>query len=117
MKSARKLQPNRSRLAYWRPSISVGVGLAKCCTLAPVWRRSSRSAASHVFTNCGKHLRDFRKRSTELLRLIDLDFSVAFSVLDLPPLNEYDMYIRSFGTANTRQVRFSDGSVVLEEST
>ncbi|XP_011606291.2 WD repeat-containing protein 60 [Takifugu rubripes] len=44
-----------------------------------------------------------KKRSTELLRLIDLDFSVTFSVLDLPPVNEYDMYIRSFGTANTRQ--------------
>ncbi|TWW70870.1 WD repeat-containing protein 60, partial [Takifugu flavidus] len=44
-----------------------------------------------------------KKRGTELLRLIDLDFSVTFSVLDLPPVNEYDMYIRSFGTANTRQ--------------
>ncbi|CAF94586.1 unnamed protein product, partial [Tetraodon nigroviridis] len=44
-----------------------------------------------------------KKRSAELLRLIDLDFSVAFSVLDLPPVNQYDMYIRSFGTANTRQ--------------
>lgn len=64
---------------------------------------------------CGKHLCGSRKRSTELLRLIDLDFSVTFSVLDLPPVNEYDMYIRSFGTANTRQVSISDGSVVLKE--
>ncbi|XP_039983566.1 cytoplasmic dynein 2 intermediate chain 1 isoform X2 [Xiphias gladius] len=44
-----------------------------------------------------------KKRSTELLRLIDLDFSMTFSLLDLPPVNEYDMYIRTFGTANTKQ--------------
>ncbi|KAM9826924.1 LOW QUALITY PROTEIN: cytoplasmic dynein 2 intermediate chain 1 [Neosynchiropus ocellatus] len=44
-----------------------------------------------------------KKRSAELLRLIDLDFSRTFSNLDLPPVNEYDMYIRSFGSANTRQ--------------
>ncbi|XP_029934941.1 WD repeat-containing protein 60 isoform X3 [Myripristis murdjan] len=44
-----------------------------------------------------------KKRSTELLRLIDLDFSVTFSLLDLQPVNEYDMYIKSFGTANTKQ--------------
>lgn len=62
-----------------------------------------------------ENISDSRKRSTELLRLIDLDFSVTFSVLDLPPVSEYDMYIRSFGTANTRQVSISDGSVVLKE--
>lgn len=56
-----------------------------------------------------------RKRSTELLRLIDLDFSVTFSILDLPPVNEYDMYIRSFGTANTRQVSLPGGFVLLIE--
>ncbi|XP_035272208.1 WD repeat-containing protein 60 isoform X3 [Anguilla anguilla] len=44
-----------------------------------------------------------KKRSAELLRLIDLDFSVTFSLLDLPPVNEYDMYIKSFGTTNTKQ--------------
>ncbi|KAI1889176.1 hypothetical protein AGOR_G00176380 [Albula goreensis] len=44
-----------------------------------------------------------KKRSTELLRLVDLDFSVSFSLLDLPPVNEYDMYIKSFGTTNTKQ--------------
>uniref|UniRef100_A0A8D0D0N3 Dynein 2 intermediate chain 1 n=1 Tax=Sander lucioperca TaxID=283035 RepID=A0A8D0D0N3_SANLU len=44
-----------------------------------------------------------KKRSTELLRLIDLDFSMTVSLLDLPPVNEYDMYIRTFGTANTKQ--------------
>ncbi|XP_063063164.1 cytoplasmic dynein 2 intermediate chain 1 isoform X2 [Engraulis encrasicolus] len=44
-----------------------------------------------------------KKRSNELLRLIDLDFSITFSLLDLPPVNEYDMYIKSFGTTNTKQ--------------
>ncbi|XP_028290803.1 WD repeat-containing protein 60 isoform X3 [Gouania willdenowi] len=44
-----------------------------------------------------------KKRSTELLRLIDLDFSQTFSLLELQPVNEYDMYIRNFGTANTKQ--------------
>ncbi|XP_052004513.1 cytoplasmic dynein 2 intermediate chain 1-like isoform X2 [Xyrauchen texanus] len=44
-----------------------------------------------------------KKRSEELLRLIDFDFSITFSLLDLPPVNEYDMYIKSFGTTNTKQ--------------
>ncbi|KAK7881757.1 hypothetical protein WMY93_030166 [Mugilogobius chulae] len=44
-----------------------------------------------------------KKRTTELLRLIDLDFTLTSSLLDLPPVNEYDMYIRNFGTANTKQ--------------
>uniref|UniRef100_A0A8C5RCQ7 Dynein 2 intermediate chain 1 n=1 Tax=Laticauda laticaudata TaxID=8630 RepID=A0A8C5RCQ7_LATLA len=44
-----------------------------------------------------------QKRSFELLRLIDLDFSVSFCLLDLPPVNEYDMYIRNFGKINTKQ--------------
>uniref|UniRef100_A0A670J5X0 Dynein 2 intermediate chain 1 n=1 Tax=Podarcis muralis TaxID=64176 RepID=A0A670J5X0_PODMU len=38
-----------------------------------------------------------------MLRLIDLDFSVTFCLLDLPPVNEYDMYIRNFGKINTKQ--------------
>ncbi|XP_059495553.1 cytoplasmic dynein 2 intermediate chain 1 isoform X2 [Stegostoma tigrinum] len=44
-----------------------------------------------------------KKRSAELLRLIDMDFSVSFSMLDLPPLNEYDVYIKNFGRTNTKQ--------------
>ncbi|XP_058251633.1 cytoplasmic dynein 2 intermediate chain 1 isoform X2 [Hemibagrus wyckioides] len=44
-----------------------------------------------------------RKRSSELLRLIDLDFSVTECLLDLPPVREYDLYIRSYGMANTKQ--------------
>uniref|UniRef100_A0A8C2SS54 Dynein 2 intermediate chain 1 n=1 Tax=Coturnix japonica TaxID=93934 RepID=A0A8C2SS54_COTJA len=44
-----------------------------------------------------------KKRIAELLPLIDLDFSVSFSLLDLPPVNEYDMYIRNYGKMNTKQ--------------
>ncbi|KAK5601079.1 hypothetical protein CRENBAI_004525 [Crenichthys baileyi] len=44
-----------------------------------------------------------KKRSTELLRLIDLEFSMTFSLLDIPPVSEYEMYIKSFGNANTKQ--------------
>ncbi|XP_009575873.1 PREDICTED: WD repeat-containing protein 60, partial [Fulmarus glacialis] len=55
-------------------------------------RQSSRSMASKQ-----------KKRSSELLPLVDLDFSVSFSLLDLPPVNEYDMYIRNFGKMNTKQ--------------
>ncbi|XP_010005347.1 PREDICTED: WD repeat-containing protein 60 [Chaetura pelagica] len=55
-------------------------------------RQSSRNIASKL-----------KKRSSELLPLIDLDFSVSFSLLDLPPVNEYDMYIRNFGKMNTKQ--------------
>ncbi|KAM6282557.1 cytoplasmic dynein 2 intermediate chain 1 isoform 2-T2 [Porphyrio hochstetteri] len=55
-------------------------------------RQSSRSMASKQ-----------KKRISELLPLIDLDFSVSFSLLDLPPVNEYNMYIRSFGRMNTKQ--------------
>ncbi|MCJ8731177.1 hypothetical protein PDJAM_G00196410 [Pangasius djambal] len=44
-----------------------------------------------------------KKRSAELLRLIDLDFSVTECLLDLPPVREYDLYIKSYGMANTKQ--------------
>ncbi|KFP80616.1 WD repeat-containing protein 60, partial [Acanthisitta chloris] len=55
-------------------------------------RQSSQSMASKQ-----------KKRASELLPLIDLDFSVSLSLLDLPPVNEYDMYIRNFGKMNTKQ--------------
>ncbi|KAG8573457.1 hypothetical protein GDO81_012417 [Engystomops pustulosus] len=44
-----------------------------------------------------------KKRSLEILRLVDLDFSSTFSLLDLPPVKEYEMYIRNFGKTNTKQ--------------
>ncbi|XP_076828350.1 cytoplasmic dynein 2 intermediate chain 1 isoform X1 [Brachyhypopomus gauderio] len=45
-----------------------------------------------------------QKRCAELLRLIDLDFSVTESLLDLTPVSEYDLYIKRFGSSNTKQV-------------
>ncbi|OCT73877.1 cytoplasmic dynein 2 intermediate chain 1 isoform X1 [Xenopus laevis] len=44
-----------------------------------------------------------KKRSTEILRLIDLDFSATLSLLDLHPVKEYEMYMRNFGRTNTKQ--------------
>ncbi|XP_032160428.1 WD repeat-containing protein 60 isoform X3 [Mustela erminea] len=54
-----------------------------------------------------------KMRSTRLLRLLDLDFSFTFSLLDLPPVNEYDMYIRNFGKKNTKQayVQYNEDAV------
>ncbi|XP_077347262.1 cytoplasmic dynein 2 intermediate chain 1 isoform X2 [Lithobates pipiens] len=54
-----------------------------------------------------------KKRSLEILRLIDLDFSSTFSLLDLAPVKEYEMYIRNFGKSNTKQayVQCNDDAV------
>ncbi|XP_036987801.2 cytoplasmic dynein 2 intermediate chain 1 isoform X2 [Artibeus jamaicensis] len=60
------------------------------------------AAASHRQKSRTQALKQ-KTRSTKLLRLIDLDFSFTFSLLDLPPVNEYDMYIRNFGKKNTKQ--------------
>ncbi|KAM6338757.1 cytoplasmic dynein 2 intermediate chain 1 [Podargus strigoides] len=69
-------------------------------------RQSSRNMASKQ-----------KKRSSELLPLIDLDFSVSFSLLDLPPVNEYDMYIRNFGRMNTKQAYVQCNEDNLERDT
>ena len=45
-------------------------------------------------------------RSAKLLRLVDMDFSFTFSLLDLPPVNEYDMYIRNFGNLQRQRSLF-----------
>ncbi|KAJ3226324.1 WD repeat-containing protein 60 [Clydaea vesicula] len=42
------------------------------------------------------------KRWKDLKNLIDLDI-VEFQILDLQPLNEYELYIRSFGSSNSVQ--------------
>lgn len=43
-----------------------------------------------------------RRRGQELMHLIDLDV-VAFDIFDLPPLNEYELYIKNFGRSDTKQ--------------
>uniref|UniRef100_A0A8D2HI73 Cytoplasmic dynein 2 intermediate chain 1 n=1 Tax=Urocitellus parryii TaxID=9999 RepID=A0A8D2HI73_UROPR len=60
-----------------------------------------------------------KTRSTKLLRLIDLDFSFTFSLLDLPPVNEYDMYIRNFGKKNTKQayIQYNEDNVDRDAQT
>ena len=43
------------------------------------------------------------QRGSDLLKMLELDF-ISFDLLDMPPVNEYDLYIRAFGGTNTRQV-------------
>ncbi|KAK3765430.1 hypothetical protein RRG08_066978 [Elysia crispata] len=43
-----------------------------------------------------------RKRFEDLSKLIELDVS-AFDMFDLPPVKEYELYIRSFGRSDTQQ--------------
>lgn len=43
-----------------------------------------------------------RRRGQELMHLIDLDVA-AFDIFDLPPLNEYELYIKNFGRSDTKQ--------------
>lgn len=70
------------------------------------------ATASHRQKNRTQALKQ-KMRSTKLLRLIDMDFSFTFSLLALPPVNEYDMYIRNFGKKDTKQayVQCNDDSV------
>ena len=39
----------------------------------------------------------------ELLSMIELDF-VSHDMFDLPPLSEYELYVKKFGADDTRQV-------------
>ena len=47
-----------------------------------------------------------RKRGQELQKIIDLDIA-SFDLFDMPPVKEYDLYMRSFGRSNTKQVGIS----------
>ncbi|XP_054246068.1 cytoplasmic dynein 2 intermediate chain 1 isoform X2 [Indicator indicator] len=67
------------------------------CGIFMDFQRANQRQSSRIMASKQK------KRSSELLPLIDLDFSVSFPLLDLPPVNEYDMYIRNFGKMNTKQ--------------
>ena len=44
-----------------------------------------------------------RRRASDLKNMIELD-TVYYDLFDLPPVREYDLYIRSFGRSNTKQV-------------
>ncbi|XP_076436992.1 cytoplasmic dynein 2 intermediate chain 1-like [Babylonia areolata] len=43
-----------------------------------------------------------RRRADDLKNMIELD-TVFYDLFDLPPVREYDLYIRSFGRSNTKQ--------------
>ena len=43
------------------------------------------------------------KRAADLLQMLELDVA-RYDMFDLPPVKEYDLYIRSFGRTDTQQV-------------
>ncbi|KAI8855096.1 hypothetical protein BC829DRAFT_109737 [Chytridium lagenaria] len=43
------------------------------------------------------------KRAKDLKNLVEFDIAV-YDIFDLPPMNEYDLYIRNFGSLDSRQV-------------
>ncbi|XP_058954836.2 cytoplasmic dynein 2 intermediate chain 1 isoform X2 [Pocillopora verrucosa] len=59
-----------------------------------------------------------RKRGQELMHLIDLDVAV-FDIFELPPLNEYELYIKNFGRSDTKQayVQYNEDNVEKEVQT
>ena len=53
-----------------------------------------------------------RRRANDLRNMIELD-TVYYDLFDLPPVREYDLYIRSFGRSNTKQVGQAEGVDLL----
>lgn len=58
--------------------------------------------------------RETKKRGQELLGLIELDI-VTYDLFDLPPLSEYEVYIKNFGSNDSRQVSAQTGDDNAEE--
>ncbi|XP_061183329.1 cytoplasmic dynein 2 intermediate chain 1-like [Saccostrea echinata] len=58
------------------------------------------------------------KRAQDLLQMIELDVS-SYDLFDLPPVKEYDLYIRSFGRTDTKQayVQTNDDNIDREIQT
>lgn len=101
----------RAPWPHWAPHQLPSLGTVTLQThTQAAFPRSPRSCCRHRPSRVVQVTRLFpppplrRTRSTKLLRLIDLDFSSSFSLLDLLPVSEYDRYIRSFGRKNTKQV-------------
>ncbi|KAM5280121.1 LOW QUALITY PROTEIN: cytoplasmic dynein 2 intermediate chain 1-like [Ctenodactylus gundi] len=87
---------------------------------------SSKLFQKQSCTECDRNSRastyvnaDHWTRSTKLLRLIDLGFSLTFSLLGLTPVNERDMYIRNFGEKNIKQayVQYNEDNVERDVQT
>ncbi len=47
-----------------------------------------------------------KQRGKELLNIIDLDVA-HFDIFDMPPISEYELYMRNFGRSDTKQVTCS----------
>ncbi|XP_064397661.1 cytoplasmic dynein 2 intermediate chain 1-like [Halichondria panicea] len=54
-----------------------------------------------------------RKRGQELLSLIELDIT-AYDMFDLPPLSEYEVYVKKFGADDARQASMQTGEDNVE---
>lgn len=65
-------------------------------------------------SNSSKTRKRMLKRSTDLLSLIQLE-SVGFDILDMPPVNEYNLYIKNFGNSNTTQASVQCNEDNLEQ--
>ncbi|KAJ3045875.1 WD repeat-containing protein 60 [Rhizophlyctis rosea] len=53
------------------------------------------------------------KRAKDLQNLIELDIAT-YDILDLPPLNEYELYIRNYGSSNTVQASTQSNEDLLD---
>ncbi|KAJ3051789.1 hypothetical protein HK097_007193 [Rhizophlyctis rosea] len=53
------------------------------------------------------------KRAKDLQNLIELDVAM-YDILELPPLNEYELYIRNYGTSNTVQASTQSNEDLLD---
>lgn len=49
----------------------------------------------------------------ELLGLIELDV-IGYDMFDLPPMSEYEIYMRSFGQRDARQVAVETGEYTVD---
>ena len=59
------------------------------------------SAKQRVISD--KAMSKTRRRGRELQSLIELDVA-SYDIFDMPPVREYDLYMRSFGRSNAKQV-------------
>lgn len=63
----------------------------------------ARPVINFRMSSAKRRLQAKLQRSIDLMKLISLD-AVHFNMFDMPPIGEYDLYIRSFGRRNSKQV-------------
>ncbi|XP_014666099.1 PREDICTED: WD repeat-containing protein 60-like [Priapulus caudatus] len=56
------------------------------------------------------------QRAMELSKLIEMDF-VAYNIFEMPPIKEYDMYMRTFGSMDTKQAYVQSEEIATEVET